>query len=239
MSQYNKNDPQSIQRMFGSIAKQYDRTNAILSFQMHKLWNKQLVSTTLSSKPQSYLDLCCGTGEISLNYLKRCSHACEAYLLDFCPEMLFFAKEREKSMEINKHHKITYLQADAQLIPLTHASIDCATIAYGIRNVPNPSKCFDEVYRVLRAGGKIGILELTQPKNPLLNLGHSLYLRTLLPLLGKLVTSNHAAYQYLCNSIKNFSQPEELEKTLQSAGFKNTKVIPLTGGIATIILAEK
>lgn len=239
MTSYNKNDPKSIQKMFGSIAKQYDRTNAILSLQMHKYWNQQLIELTLSKKaPRVYLDLCCGTGEISLNYLKNCSSRCDAYLLDFCPEMLAYAQERAE--KLNSHNnKISYLQADAQEIPLTKESVDCITMAYGIRNILNPNKCFAEIYRVLKDGGNVGILELTQPKNSILKAGHTLYLNTVIPLMGKLITSNHDAYQYLCNSIKSFVQPQDLEKMLKAAGFKNTLVKPIMGGIATILIAQK
>jgi demethylmenaquinone methyltransferase/2-methoxy-6-polyprenyl-1,4-benzoquinol methylase len=238
MTFYNKNDPQSIQKMFGSIAKQYDRTNAILSLQMHRYWNQELIKLTLlKNAPESYLDLCCGTGEISLKYLKNCPFPCTAYLLDFCPEMLFFAQERAKNL--NSHHKISYLQADAQEIPLPKESIDCMTMAYGIRNIPDPNKCFREIHRVLKKEGKIGILELTQPVNPLLKAGHSLYLNTVIPLMGKLVTSNKDAYQYLCKSIKSFTQPQEMEKMLIAAGFKSVSIKPLMGGIATILVAKK
>lgn len=238
MTSYNKNDPQSIQKMFGSIAKQYDRTNAILSLQMHRYWNRQLIDMTFSEKIKpSYLDLCCGTGEISLIYLKKSPSPCKAYLLDFCPEMLACAQERLK--KVNPHHQISYLEADAQEIPLSTASMDCITMAYGIRNIPQPQKCFNEIYRVLKAGGKMGILELTQPQNPFLKLGHKLYLNSLIPLIGKLITSNRDAYQYLCHSIQSFTQPKELEKMLATAGFKNTHIKPLMGGIATILVAEK
>lgn len=235
---YHKEDPKSIQKMFGSIAQQYDRTNAILSLQMHRYWNKKLIELTLLPQIcQSYLDLCCGTGEISFNYLQKCTSVCNAYLLDFCPEMLFHAKEREKTLS-QKHH-ISYLQADAQQIPLTDESIDCITIAYGIRNIPKPQQCFKETFRVLKKNGKMGILELTQPQNWFLKVGHSLYLNAFIPLMGKLITSNRDAYQYLCNSIKSFSQPIELETMLKTSGFSKTHIIPLTGGIATIIIAEK
>jgi demethylmenaquinone methyltransferase / 2-methoxy-6-polyprenyl-1,4-benzoquinol methylase len=234
---YNKNDPQSIQRMFGSIAKQYDRTNAILSFNMHKIWNKKLIQETLNIHTSlTYLDLCCGTGEIALNYLKNAKNPCEAYMLDFCPEMLHVAKDRMKDLG---SHKLTFLQADAQAIPLTNETIHYATMAYGIRNIPDPEKCFKEVYRVLKSGGKLGILELTQPHNVFLKAGHTVYLNTFLPVMGKVVTSNRDAYQYLCNSIKAFTKPEQLKETLRRCGFKNVHVKPLTGGIATIIVAEK
>lgn len=238
MNVYNKNDPESIQKMFGSIAKSYDRTNAVLSFQMHRYWNWQLIRTTLlKSKPRTYLDLCCGTGEISINYLKKISDPSETYLLDFCPEMLAVAKERAKNLTTS--HKITFLHADAQEIPLPDQSIDCITMAYGIRNIPNQKKCFNEIFRVLRKNGSLGILDLTQPQNPFLKTGHSFYLNHVVPVMGKWVTSNQEAYQYLCRSIKSFAKPEELKKMLEESGFKTPFIKNLMGGIATILVAQK
>lgn len=236
---YNKHNPESIKKMFGSIAKNYDHTNALLSFQMHRYWNRSLIEMTLTEKkPITYVDLCCGTGEISLNYLKNATTACEAYLLDFCPEMLDCAKQRAKKLPA-LHHQITYLHADAQSIPLASNLIECVTMAYGIRNISDPIQCFTEIYRILLKNGKLGILELTQPKNTVLKIGHTLYLNTVIPLLGKWATSNGEAYQYLCNSIKTFVQPQDLKLMLAQVGFKNIEIKPIFGGVATILLAEK
>ena len=112
-------------------------------------------------------------------------------------------------------------------------------MAYGMRNVHEPIKCIQETLRVLKPGGCFGILELTRPQNRLLRFGHNIYLRTFLPLLGKWLTASPEAYQYLCRSIQAFLSPEELEALLKSNGFVQTRCIPLTGGIATIILGFK
>lgn len=237
---YNKNDPASIQNMFGSIAKHYDRMNAILSFQMHKRWNAELVrQIQTQSSGTLLLDLCCGTGEIGFIYLAQSTHKSKVYMLDFCKEMLQCAKEKEGRLKMPLMHEISYIQADAQALPLPDNSIDNATIAYGIRNIKNPAICAQEVFRTLRPGGMFGILELTQPSNIFLRGSHQIYLKTILPLLGKIITSNEDAYRYLCNSINAFIQPSELERILQQTGFQDTRCIPLMGGIATIILAKK
>lgn len=239
MMAYNKNDPETIQRMFGSIANQYDRTNAVLSFQMHRYWNEQLVKKVIkSSDSEILLDLCCGTGEIAFSYLKSSKLSREAYLVDFCDEMLNCAKSKAYKLPLS-HHKIHYIQADVQKLPLADLSADCATIAYGIRNVKNPAKCISEVYRILKPGSNFGILELTKPKNRILRMGHSFYLKTILPILGKALTSNQQAYQYLCNSIHTFIEPKDLQFLLLQAGFKEVEINPMCGGIATIISAKK
>lgn len=236
---YNKDSPESIQAMFGSIAKNYDRTNAVLSFQMHRYWNRQLVRMMVKNgNPNAVLDLCCGTGEIGLGLMKTGAAPHKLYFLDFCSEMLQCAKYKADKLNLGQT-EIAYLHADAQHVPLPNSCIDCATIAYGIRNVQQPAKCLQEVYRVLKPGGVIGILELTQPNNMFLRAGHQFYLRYVLPVIGKLLTSNLEAYQYLCNSIHNFIKPVELEAEMKQSGFTETARTPLLGGVATILSGKK
>lgn len=225
--------------MFGSIATQYDKTNAVLSFQLHRYWNSKLLhQVTDAHNPESLLDLCAGTGEIAFSYLKKSKTKKKVYLLDFCEEMLECAKAKGQNLKVATHD-ISYIQADAQVIPLNNESVQSATVAYGIRNIHDPSKCIKEVFRVLKPGGTFGILELTEPKNPVLRFGHKLYLKTILPLVGRALTSNKEAYEYLCNSIKSFVKPDALEAMLQEAGFTQTLKKPLAGGIATIIYGKK
>lgn len=239
MTKYHKNDPQSIQKMFGSIAQRYDTANAILSLQLHKFWNARLVqSVSTQPHPGILLDLCCGTGDIAFTYLKRSHAPQKAILLDFCPEMLECAKYKAAALHLNQHD-LQYIQADVHQIPLENRSASAATMAYGIRNVKSPLVCFREVYRVLQPGGIFGILELTKPSNPLIRAGHSCYLKLMLPLLGKWITSNQEAYQYLCNSIHDFAAPAQLEQQLHQAGFNAIVQKPLAFGIATILLARK
>lgn len=236
---YNKQDPKTIQSLFGSIAERYDRTNGVLSFQLHKRWNAELVRVISEEEsPRTLLDLCCGTGEITFTYLTKMPLRCQAYLLDFCEEMLSQAKKKSESLSM-EHHHLTFLRADAQDIPLPKESVSAVTIAYGLRNVRDPKLCIKEVFRVLEPGGCFGILELTQPNNRLLRFGHKVYLRHVLPHLGKVMTRNENAYQYLCQSIQNFIDPVEIEGYLKEVGFKQTYRLPLNGGIATILFGRK
>lgn len=239
MANYHKDNPSSIQAMFASIASRYDLTNQVLSLNMHRWWNSQLVSkVTDGHNPESLLDICCGTGDIALAFLRQAKSSKTVYMLDFCAEMLEGAKAKTKSEDLAKH-QISFITADAQAIPLPNESVACATVAYGIRNVQSPERCIKDVFRVLKPGGDFGILELTEPNNRLLNFAHRLYLKTVLPIFGKLLTSNQAAYGYLCNSIKEFVKPVELEEMLKKAGFVHTMRKPLIGGVATIIYGKK
>lgn len=240
MAKYTKQQPKSIKAMFDNIANRYDITNLVISLNMYKGWNRKIAKQAAQGQQDAFtmLDLCAGTGEVAFECLKKASANSQAYLLDFSPEMLEIAKKKAANLPIQQH-QIEYMEADAQKIPLPAKSIDFATIAYGIRNVQDPSKCFQEVYRVLKPGGRFAILELTRPKNRFLKIGHHLYLRVLMPLLGKIFTRDKQAYQYLCNSIHTFITPHELEALLKKKGFAKTESIPLAGGIATIIMGYK
>ncbi len=242
MTLYSKQNPETIQSMFGTIAKSYDRTNAILSFQMHRLWNRKLIRTVMINRKEgshTIADLCCGTGAIALPWVKDQKIPQKVYFIDFCAEMLEFAKAKSDHLGLEHLHSLKFINADVQELPLESNSVDCATIAYGIRNVCSPKKCFEEAFRVLKNGGSFGILELTEPKNSFLRMGHRVYLKTALPLLGKLFARNEAAYQYLSHSIQTFVKPEELKLLLEETGFNSVKIIPLSFGIATLIIAHK
>lgn len=234
---YRKDAPATIQAMFNSIAKRYDFANAVLSFSLHRYWNRILVqSVQQTSASPVLLDLCAGTGDIAFAYLKHTSSPCKAYLIDFSSEMLEHAKQKANLFNFPSSQSISFLEADVQQIPLPDQIANCATMAYGIRNVQDPALCFKEVCRLLKPGSCFGILELTRPHMRLLRLGHQFYLRRLLPFLGKRLTDNEQAYQYLCRSIQSFVAPEDLQKLLVKTGFQQTKIQPLAGGIATIIL---
>lgn len=237
---YRKDSPVTIQSMFNSIAKRYDFTNAVLSLSLHKRWNRALVQQMhKNSSAQVLIDLCSGTGDIAFDYLKKANHPCEAHLIDFSSEMLEYAKQKANEKKFVFPHLLSYIEADVQSLPLPDRFAEHATMAYGIRNVQNAAKCIREVFRVLKPGGSFGILELTRPQSPVLRLGHQLYLRTFMPLLGKWLTRNKQAYEYLCQSIQTFIAPQELENLLTANGFVNTQRYSLTGGIATMIIGQK
>lgn len=237
---YTQQKPDTIRAMFSTIADNYDKTNQVISLRLHQRWNQQLIDAVApkGTEYSSLLDLCAGTGEVGFSWLQKQIGPKKAILLDFCQEMLDVAKKKAQNRNFSKH-SIDYLQADAQFIPLPDESVDFATIAYGIRNVKEPRLCAHEVFRVLKPGGRFGILELTEPKNPFLRFAHTFYTRKVMPVLGDLLTSNGDAYRYLANSVHLFIKPDELENILRLSGFKQTSRQPLMGGIAHIIIAEK
>ncbi len=240
MVNYDKQQPESIEALFGSIAKRYDLANAVLSLGLHHYWNRQLLrQVVLPHPPTLLLDLCGGTGDIAFSYLKKKRNPlAKVILLDFCQEMLDYAKHKAEKYPLDSQ-AITYIKADAQAIPLPDSSIPCATMAYGIRNIQDPALCLKEVFRVLQPGGCFGVLELTRPTSSLMLAGHHFYLKVILPLVGKWITANEQAYRYLCRSIHHFIPPATLENLFKAAGFQQTKQIKLSGGIATIVLGYK
>lgn len=239
MGSYNKENPHTIQAMFNDIAHGYDTTNSVLSFRLHKRWNKQLVRYALqASAPSPFLDLCCGTGDIAYEFLRHSPFPCRAFLVDFSKEMLSCARKKCSPL-LQNPHQINFIQADVMHLPLESNTIGCATMAYGIRNVQDPPQAIEETFRVLKKEGCFGILELTQPSNALLAWLHGVYLKNFTPLFGKWLTKNEEAYDYLQRSIKTFIAPHKVEKQLQQAGFIRTQCHPLMGGIATLITGVK
>jgi demethylmenaquinone methyltransferase/2-methoxy-6-polyprenyl-1,4-benzoquinol methylase len=239
MTTFTQQDPDSIRLLFDTIAKRYDRGNAVLSFQLHRWWNRILIRSVLEkSPPNTLLDLCSGTGDVALSYLRRTNAPTRAILLDFSKEMLQVAQHKASKMALS-HHGLQFLQADAQKIPLPDNSVDAVTIAYGIRNVKDPRRCAEEVFRVLKPGGQFAILELTRPKNRFLRWGHRLYLKLALPRIAGWITSNPNAYHYLTRSIDAFMDPQQMELLLDDVGFRQTYLRRLSGGIASIVYGKK
>lgn len=237
---YRKDNPDSIKKLFASIANRYDLTNSVMSLGLHKLWNNKLVRSTLvQSTGKPLLDLCCGTGEITYTFLNQTQKPQEIHMIDFCDAMLNKAKERANKRGDKDRHRLVFTQGDAQNIPLPSNSINAVSIAYGIRNVQDPRQCLQEVHRVLDQDGIVGILELTRPSNPFMKLCHSLYLKGVLPLAGKMMTDNKEAYEYLMQSIGQFIDPRNLGQVAEEVGFRDVVVRPLTGGIAHLITARK
>jgi demethylmenaquinone methyltransferase/2-methoxy-6-polyprenyl-1,4-benzoquinol methylase len=201
---------------------------------MHQRWNNALVQEVLRFQPRHLLDLCAGTGEIGLNFLRQSSNT-QATLLDFCPEMLEVAKVKSPELQ-DRFQTIT---GDAQTLPFPENSFDAITIAYGVRNLENRILCFKESQRVLKAGGILAILDLTRPSNFFLRFSHQGYLKFGLPLLGKCIAKNYQAYSYLARSIAQFSNPELLTQELQAEGFLRVKKSSFFGGVATLLVFQK
>ncbi|HXF28588.1 MAG TPA: ubiquinone/menaquinone biosynthesis methyltransferase, partial [Chlamydiales bacterium] len=209
----------------------------------HALWNRYLARKVIEKKPAAIIDLCAGTGEIAFRLMKEANRCSLAYpsieLVDFSEQMLKVAEQSAHTLPQELQQKLTFIQGNVEQLLQPNESFQAATCAYGIRNVNNPEKCLSQVLRVLQPGGSFYILELTRPKNVILKTMHGLYLRTMLPLIGKWLTSNKDAYSYLQKSIETFVCPEVLAQMAQKVGFTKTEIKPLNGSIATLITLTK
>lgn len=227
---------QWVQRMFGRIAPRYDFLNHLLSFQIDRRWRKTLVRSLESavSRPNArILDLCCGTGDVWLDLRQ----ATKASILgaDFCHPMLLAAERKIARAGFSA----ALVEADALSLPLADETLDAISIAFGFRNLANYESGLRELYRVLRPGGILAILEFSHPPHALVKAAYGLYSRVLLPAIGTLLSGSPEAYTYLPESIRKFPAAEELVRMMQRAGFTKAKFELLTGGIAALHIAER
>lgn len=223
-------DASAIKEMFEGVAPRYDFLNRVLSLGIDRGWRRRVVESLELRPEHRVLDLCCGTGDLALEIAREAP--CTA--CDFSWNML--TRAREKSISAGR--PVTLACADALELPFGCDVFDRATIAFGIRNLESMSAGLSEIRRVLKPGGRIAILEFSQPNRAWLKLPYRIYLDWLLPAVGGLV-SRKEAYRYLAESIQGFPVPEVLNRLLEEAGFSEPGYTRLTGGIVALHLASK
>lgn len=224
---------ENIKAMFDSIAPSYDKLNHTLSLNIDKLWRKRAVKRLMQRQPETVLDLACGTGDSSIALAK--AGARRVLGIDISEGMLRIAQEKVAKTG----HNISFQTGDAANLPLEDASIDAVMIAFGIRNFENRSECLKEILRVLRPGGSLHILELSVPSCAILRALYKLYFLHILPLVGKLISGDKAAYTYLPHSVIQFPVPEEFMQTIRDCGYEQVVHKSLTFGLCRIFEAAK
>ena len=222
--------------MFNRIASRYDVANRVLSFGLDILWRRRMVELVLKDRPERVLDLAGGTGDVTLAFLRR-SKLLNITLADFSHGMLEVA--RKKISGKFPESQISFAQEDAQKMKFDSNSFDALTIAFGIRNIENLEKGLAEMYRVLRNGGGVYVLEFSIPTFFILRKSFVFYLRNIVPMVGNFLTNDHDAYAYLDKSIEAFPYGDEFCNMLRSAGFSQCEVRPLSFGIVTLYKAVK
>tara|TARA_Y100000768_G_scaffold214040_1_gene161284 strand:- start:4684 stop:5445 length:762 start_codon:yes stop_codon:yes gene_type:complete len=225
-----------VNQVFDSVAKRYDIMNDILSFGAHRLWKEILVnsvSNIISSRREfHYLDLACGTGDIGYKLLDKKPKNINVLMMDINETMLEQATKRKEYSEYKK--SINFIVSDAENIPLVSNSVDCITIAFGIRNVASIEKALFEINRVLKCGGKFMCLEFSNVEVPLLKKFYGFYSKNIIPGIGSYIVKDRRSYQYLVESIERFPKQDELTDLFTKSGFINSKHKNLSGGIACI-----
>ena len=226
-----------VKSIFSSIAKKYERFNAISSFGAYKLWLRGMVAHTPANEQSEVLDIAGGTGDVSFA-LARAKHPAHIRCTDLVPEMLDVARAHYEAGE-SGGVAIDFDVVDAQNIPYDNESFDIVTVAYGIRNMPERPRALSEMFRVLKPEGTLVCLEFSTPPNKLWRALYAFYLRHLIPFWGGLITGDKAGFVYLAKSIKAFPDQKGLTKLMEDAGFCQVTWKNYTGGIAAVHVAKK
>jgi demethylmenaquinone methyltransferase/2-methoxy-6-polyprenyl-1,4-benzoquinol methylase len=221
----------AVKEMFAGIAGRYDLLNHVLSLNIDRTWRRKVrrsLAHVLARPDALILDVACGTGDLSIE-LKR-DAAATVIGTDFCRPMLDIADAKSSVEGMN----IPYVEADAMQLGFADATFDAATIAFGLRNLPNYEEGLRELGRVLKPGGKLVILECSHPRVPVFRELYDFYFSRVLPKIGGIVSGSRAAYSYLPNSVRKFPDQKTLASMMDRAGFSDIKFQNLTGGIAAL-----
>ncbi len=227
-----------IQQMFGSIAKVYDLLNTILSFNFDKSWRKFAVKMSNVTPDAKVLDVCTGTGDLAIAYSKVLNGTGRVIGSDFCHEMVQLADLKLKKRNLSD--KIKVLDADTLHLPFQDNCFQVSAVAFGIRNVSDLRAGITEMVRITTPGGRVVILEFSQPTNPIFKAIYYFYFKKILPFIGKLISrSKYHAYSYLPSSVLNFPDRYGLRAQMESCGLKEVKIYSRTLGIITVHVGTK
>jgi len=221
-----------VRAVFESVAGKYDVMNDLMSFGVHRLWKRFTLSLTGLKPGQNALDVAGGTGDLALGLLRQVGKDGRVVLSDINPRMLEVGRDR--LLDAGHVGNVECLVADAERLPFGDNSFDCITIGFGLRNVTDKAAALRSMYRVLKPGGQLLVLEFSTPVAKGLKPLYDAYSFNVLPLLGRLVAEDSASYQYLAESIRMHPNQETLLEMLQSAGFAQARYHNLSGGIVAL-----
>lgn len=225
-----------VRGMFGRIAGRYDLLNHLLSFNLDRHWRARTVrrlAPILERPGVRVLDLCCGTGDLTLALEKKRGRG--VFGSDFCHPMLVAARDKAARGRCRS----MLFESDALALPLADASLDLVTVAFGFRNLANYNRGLAEMLRVLKPGGVAAILEFSQPSNSVFAAAYGLFSTKLLPFIGGIVSGSRDAYSYLPASIRKFPSAPELAGAMREAGFANVEFERMTGGAVALHIGQR
>jgi len=227
-----------IRSMFGHIAPSYDFLNHLLSLNVDRYWRWRTTRLVPPAGTEALLDLCTGTGDLALAYDRAARGAMPIVGADFCHPML--ERAIRKAARARADGRIRFVEADAQHLPFPDNHFQIAAVAFGLRNVTDTDRGIAEMVRVTRPGGRVAILEFSQPRGWLFGRLYRFYFRRILPLLGQLISrSEDSAYRYLPASVMEFPDGEALAERLRRQGLTEVRWHPFTFGIATLYVGTK
>lgn len=214
--------------MFARIAPSYDLLNRLLSAGTDQRWRRALVARAGDVRGRVVLDLCCGTGDVALQFARA---GARVLAFDFTHEMLCLASVKDSRARAARV-PVLFADADALCVPARDRSVDVCSIAFGLRNVAEPARALSEIRRVLRPGGLALVLEFSMPDGALLSRAYRAYFTRCLPMLGKIVSRDGDAYRYLPRTVLAWPKPDEFARSMESAGFAECGYAALSRGIA-------
>ena len=221
-----------VRSVFASVAAKYDVMNDLMSLGVHRLWKRFALSLTGLKPGQQALDVAGGTGDLSVGMLRQVGKTGRVVLSDINADMLQVGRDR--LLDLGLTGNIECLVADAEKLPFDDNSFDCVTIAFGLRNVTDKDAALRSMYRVLKPGGQLLVLEFSTPVAPGLKPLYDAYSFNVLPWLGQVIANDAASYRYLAESIRMHPNQETLLRLLQAAGFAQARYHNLSGGIVAL-----
>jgi len=216
--------------MFDRIAGRYDLLNSLMTAGLHHSWRARAADRAEVGPGDGVLDVCCGTGDLAFELARRVSPGGNVVGCDFSEQMLDLAREKAARRGIEA---VRFEWADALRLPYGEGRFDAVTVGFGVRNFADRDRGLGEMARVLKPGGRLVILEFTEPRRPPFSTFYSLWFDRIVPVLGRL-TSNPEAYSYLAESVHGFPDPRGLATKMDAAGFERIRWLLTAGGILAI-----
>ncbi len=226
-----------VHQHFDTVARKYDLMNTLLSFGLHHLWKRAAVRMMALKPGMRVLDVCGGTADLALRAARTIGDTGGVIVYDINWAMMAAGWPKVAGSTLAR--RIGYIQGDAERLSCPDASFDAAMVGFGIRNLTRPEVGFKEMFRILKPGGTMMCLEFSKPKTAWFRRLYDLYSFCVMPAVGKIMVGSWDAYTYLPESIRMFSQPEELSAVLTEIGFIRVRYRRLTDGIAVIYLGVK
>ena len=229
---------EQVEAMFDSIAPAYDFMNRAMTFGLDRVWLRRLLAAVTKARPLDVVDLATGTGDVAFS-LCHCMPGARVTGIDLSEGMLAKARERLLSEADTVRQRLSFRRGDSLDTGLGDGSCDAITVAYGVRNFADIAAGYREMYRILRPGGMLAVLELSRPVNVLVKPFYSLYTRCVIPLVGRMVSGDSRAYTYLPESIAAAPQGEDMTALMREAGFSDVRFSILAPGVCTLYTASK
>jgi len=233
---------QRIRRMFGAIAPRYDLMNRLMTFGLDRLWRRRAVRSVPLQPELPVLDVCCGTGDLTLAWVGRLGPAATVVGSDFTQPMLVRAREkaRDRFGTGERSERVVYLGADTLKLPCPADRFQVVSVAFGIRNVGDTRAGLCEMTRVCRPGGHVVVLETSVPRLPVIGGLFRVYFNQVVPRIGRWLSPDpDAAYSYLPASTAEFPQGEAFAELMRGAGLQQVAIRPLTLGSVTLYVGQK